>query len=226
VRRYFRDLFQIILHPARFFRRMPLEGGVSSPLAFALITHWLGTAVAFLWRAAFGGTLGRHLNALFDVAGDVAEVDHPGRAAAMMEVRDRILHWFWGAGSVIADPFLTLASILFTSLLVFVGARILVTPGKGGAPSPISYESALRLVCYGMSPAILAVIPLAGPAIAGLWTAVVTIVGAREIYRISTGRALVVALFPKLLFLGIMMTGFFLLAVVFLKVVASAFSGF
>jgi len=141
----------------------------------------------------------------------------------MYEMRDRILHWIWGAGSVIADPFFTLASILFTSLFVFAGARILVTPGKNGAPQQITYESALRIICFGMSPAILAVLPIAGPVVAGICVAIVTVIGAREVYRISYGRAVIVALFPKILFLGILLLGLLFVAVVVFKIFASAF---
>jgi len=223
IRRYFHDLWQVITRPTLFFRRMPVSGGVSGPLAFALITHWLGSAMEYLWKLGIGGVASEYLGSLFRMATDVAEVDSPGRTARLMEVRDQVLHWIWGAGSVIADPFLTMVSILFTTMFVFVGARILVTPGKQGASQEVTFESALRIVCFGMSPSILAVIPLVGPVIASIFVAIVTIVGTREVYRISTSRAVVVALFPKLLLVGTIMIGLFFAIIALVKIVATAF---
>lgn len=213
VEQYFQDLWQIITRPTLFFRRMPLSGGLSHPLAFALITHWLGSAAAFLWRGMFGEGLRDVFNRFFRIASDVVEIDGADPQFQWVEAKDRIIHWFWGVGSVITDPFLTLASILFTSFLVYLAARIFVTPGRKGAPREISYESAVRLICFGMSPSILAAIPLVGNGVASICVIIVTVIGAKEIYRISTGRAIVVALFPKLAYVAVflMLIAFFLL---------------
>jgi hypothetical protein len=218
---YLNDLWRIITRPSVFFRRMPIRGGLAGPVAFALITHWVGSAISYLWKMLISGSVSGYVSELFKVAGDIADVDSPGRSAALYDLRDQFLHWAWGIGSVIVDPFITIFSILFTSFFVYLGARILVQPVKNGAPERIEYESALRIVCYGMSPAILAAIPLAGGILAPIFVAIVTIIGAREVYRIGTGRAVVVALFPKLLFLGIILMGLSLLAIFFLKVVVT-----
>ena len=221
--RYFRDLWQIITQPTRFFRRMPRTGGVSGPLAFALVTSWIGAAMGWLWGSLINGVMTRELNEVFRIAGDVADIDHPGRSAVLAQARDRFLHWFWGAGSVLLDPFLTAVSILFTSFFVWMGARLLVTPARNGAPDEIRYETALRIVCFGMSPAILAVIPVAGPFVSKLGVLIVTVAGAREVYRVSTGRAAAIALFPKLLFLAILMFGFLVIIMLMIKAAAMLF---
>ncbi len=215
--RFFRDLWNIITRPTAFFARMPREGGITGPLVFALITHWLGAAIEFLWQSATGGAMLRVFNDLFQVAGEVADVDHPGRAALLLQARDRLAHWIWGTGAVLLDPFLTMASILFTSWMVFVGARLLVTPGRAGAPDRIRFETALRIVCYGMSPAILAAVPFIGLVISKICVVIVTVIGAREVYRTGTARATAIALFPKLLFLAILLSGFLLFAVLVIQ---------
>jgi hypothetical protein len=222
-KQYLTDLREIITHPTAFFRRMPTTGGVGGPLAFALVTHWLGEAVSFLWRLAIGGSVGGMLDKMFRLAGDVADVDSPGRGAQLMEARNRIAQWIWGAGPVLADPFLTLASILFTSFLVYVGSRLLVTPGHEGAPRPLRFETALRIVCFGLTPSILAAIPIFGGAVSWVLIILVTTVGAREVYHVPTGRAVAIALFPKLLLLAILssMVAFALLVVI--KLVATSF---
>ena len=43
---YLARLRQILLEPTRFFREMPIDGGLSGPLAFALVTPVLWFAVA------------------------------------------------------------------------------------------------------------------------------------------------------------------------------------
>lgn len=224
LRAYFTDLLTVIFRPSAFFRRMPVEGGVAWPLAFALITHWLGAAFQMLWNALIGGAVTSYFDALWKMAGDVADIDHPGRSALLNESRDRLVHWFWGAGSVIADPFFTLGSIFFTTFFVYIGARILVSPGKDGHLREITFESALRVICFGMSPAIFAVFPLLGGVLGHVWILIVTVIGAREVYRIETGRAILVALFPKLLFLGILFMGVFVFFVALLKLFLSAVS--
>jgi hypothetical protein len=192
-------------------------------LAFALITHWLGSAAGYLWHLSIGQMLGSYFDRFVHLAGDVSEVDNPGRNAQFLQVTDQIKNWFWGAGSVITDPFLTLLQILFISFMVFVGARLLVTPGKNGAPREITFESALRIVCYGLTPSILAVLPIFGGVVAYLYIAVVTLIGAREVYRIDTGRATLVAFFPQVLLLSFVLLVLFAMTIAFVKFFAMTF---
>ena len=56
---------------------MPVKGGVSGPLAFALITHWMGAAAAFVWRLFIGGAIGGYFDRMMRMAGDVAESTTP-----------------------------------------------------------------------------------------------------------------------------------------------------
>jgi hypothetical protein len=220
---YFQTVWRILTQPAAFFRAMPVRGGVSTPLAFALVTHWLGSAAAFIWHLLIGGAVGGIFSRFFQVAGDVADVDHPGRHAQLVEMGERLKHWVWGAGSVIADPFFTMGRILFISFLVFLGARILVTPSKNGAPREITFESALRIICFGLTPSILGILPLFGGPISYFYVVIVTVIGAREVYRIDSGRATVVALFPQFILLGVIAMVLGALALAVLKFFATAF---
>jgi len=223
IRRYWVTVWRILTQPKAFFRSMRLDGGVSGPLAFALITHWIGAAASFLWHLSIGGVVGGYFDRFMHVAGDVAEVDNPGRNAQLAEVTERLKNWFWGTGSVIADPFLTVLQILFISFLVFVGARLLVTPGKNGAPREINFESALRIVCFGMTPSILSVLPLFGGPLAYIYLSIVTLIGAREVYRIDTGRATLVAFFPQVLLLSFVLLVFFAATIAFIKFFSMTF---
>ena len=216
IRRYFSTLWQILTQPTLFFKSLSITGGLSGPLAFALITHWIGSALQFLWHGWIGNTLSSYFSSVFKVSGDVIEIDHPGRAAQLMQLREQLTHWLWGTGAVIADPFITLIAVLFTSLLVFVGARIFVTTKPGRA---VTFESAVRIICFGMAPAILAGLPLLGGFVAAFLTAIVTIIAAREVYEVGNLRATAIALFPKLLFIFVLLTGLLFFAVALVKLV-------
>jgi hypothetical protein len=227
---YFGAVWQIIARPSEFFRSLSTTGGIARPIAFALVTHWLGSSFSYLWRSLLNpdwrsGTEG-WIGQILTPAGSVYDVDSPGRHAQWANLQSHLRDWFWGASSVIADPFTTLISIVFVSFFVFLGARILVTPAvtkPGEAPRPINYESAVRIVAYGLTPAILSVIPFAGGIISTLAVLLVTVTGAREIYRISWSRAFVVATFPKILFFGTIIVGVGLFIFAFLGLAASMF---
>lgn len=223
IQKYFRDVAWILTKPTAFFREMPLKGGLSGPLAFALITHWIGSSVQFLWHHWIGSWLSLWTDTFMQIAGDVVEVDSPGKCQMLFEMKDRVLHWMVGAGSVLMDPFWTLSGIIFTSVLVFVGARIFINPGKEGAPEEVTFESAVRIISYGMTPHLLTMVPFIGPLVATVLTVYVTVIGAREVYRTTTAKAVVIALFPKLLFLGIISLGLLGLAFALFHLVTSLF---
>ncbi len=196
---------------------------MAKPLAFALVTHWIGEAGGYLWRLLAGGAMSGVINRVFKVASDVADIDSPGRSSRFMEIGERIQHWFWGAGSVIADPFLTLFYLLVVSAFVFIGARIFISPGKGGAPREITYESTVRVLCYGLAPSILSTLPMVGWAAAYIYTAIVTIIGTREVYRTTYFRASIVAFFPQVLVMSAVSAVLIAMLVFFFKMFATQF---
>lgn len=235
LRSYFSDVWLILTKPSSFFRKLPLSGGLGGPLAFALVTHWIGKAGAFLWHSAIGGGLTRFANRFLKMAGDW-DIDHPGRFGGgnsvwLWDPQSPFGTWLFGMGSVVIDPFVTLFSILFTSAFVFAGARIFVSPGQEpghsvsgaapGRPLEITYESAVRLVCFGMTPSILAGLPLFGWGLSSLLTIIVTVIGAKEIYRVGAGRAIVIALFPRILLVSFFLLGFVLIGLFLAKFLTS-----
>ena len=211
---YLQTLKEIHFSPDEFFKKMPEVGGLGRPLAFALITHWVAAAVGFLWVSAFGSSLMHPLVWLsrFGKLSQMSDtIDYPGRGAQLADLQSRLVSWFWGAGSIIADPFMTLATILFTSFLVYLGARILVPNRR------VTYESAARIISYGMAPSILGSVPILGAAVSGLWILVATVAGARQTYQIGSTRAIIIVLFPKLIFLAIFFAIFLTIVMIFFQ---------
>ena len=187
IQNYFQMLGQILLRPKKFFSTVSLTGGLSGPLAFALISHWLGAAFSLIWTLMFSDPVGSFFHQVFNAAQNMQLMDsnYPSLGG-----------WVWNAALVIADLIITLVQIFITSLLVFIGARIFITPGQNGAPNEISFESIVRLIAYARTPMILTALPFMGSFIGYVYVFVLTVIGAKEIYKISTGRAVFITIFP------------------------------
>jgi hypothetical protein len=234
---YARALKKVLFEPAQFFRELPVSGGLGGPLAFALVTHWIGSLLNYFWSAVtpdMSGHLLKNLSTQFSSQFsqfDTGNIDSAGRMtdhwAQMVGAGQKVAGWLWGASSILLDPFFTLVSILFFSFFIFIGARLFVNPTPqttGKFPQGVTYESALRVVAFGMSPAIFAGFPFLGTFIAKfIYIPIVTIIGARELYRVSNGRAVLIALFPEILFWGIIAIGAFVVVLFFLKFATSMF---
>ena len=51
-----------LFQPSEFFRRMPREGEMNSPLLYIVILGWIGGAAGQLWQFLFGQWIGPFLN--------------------------------------------------------------------------------------------------------------------------------------------------------------------
>ena len=180
--RYFSTIRKIIFSPTIFFQSLPSAEGISHALTFAIIVHWLSSAILFIEQ----GILQTQVQSLLNPAIQPFLENHFGISFSQ---------WLWGTGAVLLDPFFTAIAIVFSSFFVFVGTRILIS-------AKISFESVLRIISYGMAPILLSIIPVIGPLIASISIFVVTVIAIKEIYQVRTGRAVLVVLFPKLLILS------------------------
>ncbi len=199
---YFYQLREVLLHPVRFFSdRQNFERPWQEIVVFALVTHWIGRCCAFLWKAVFDNqTLQTYLADLLRQAPETetifsrSEVDQ-WRALFWDHSREVI----WNGARVVADPLTTFLSMIVSAAFIFVAARLLVSPGRAGTPLIISYEGALKVVAYGLAPSILMAFPLGGEFLSTIAVLILTVIAAREYYRVETWRATVLALFPNLL---------------------------
>ncbi len=223
IQAYFSDLKKILTQPSEFFRTMPLSDGFSRPLTFALVTHWIGSASSYLWKSTLGSSFSHYFKSLIQIAGDISESDPFERAQTLENLQQHVMPWIVGTGSVLLDPFTTLFSILFLSLFVYAGARILVDPEKNGSPRQIPYESAVRIICYSSAASLFSIIPIVGPFFSTVLSIIISIIGAKTVYRVSATRATVIALFPNLLLFGMIMAGVAALVVFIVKIFTSVF---
>ncbi len=217
VREYWTAVYAILSRPTDYFRKLPRNGSIAGALAFALVSHWLGSALAYLWKLLIGGHIKETVAPVFQLFIQVLGLEDSRHTEGYSTAKDQIVAWIWGSGPVIMDPFFALVKILFTAFFVFAGARILVP-----AREKVDFESAIRVVAYGMTPAILAGLPIFGGPVSTILVMIVTVIAAREMYRIPTSRAVVVGLFPQVLFLAIIAAGAFFFLVLAFKIIASA----
>ena len=215
IRNYFRTVFRILFEPSKFFRAMPVDGGLSGPLAFALVTNWMGAALAYVWGSMTSQALISFLDKIPELAN---ETSGSGQ---------HFVQWLFGVGAVILDPFYTLFSIILTSFLVYLGAQLFIGTRlnpKTGKEEAITYESALRIVAYGLTPSIFFVIPFAGGLIVPIYKLIVTIIGVKEVYRTESIKAFFVTIFPKVLVLALAAFVIIVILTVFIGFFAFLFS--
>jgi hypothetical protein len=202
---YVATLKETLLHPRRFFRNVPLapSAGLAGPLAFGLVSHWLGRAVEQLWN------LGLNLqssNWADNWLGGFNQVEVLGRAARWHEARARFQEWLHSVGSVVADPFIAVLMILAGALFLYLSARIFIGSGSDSSEiaaidrptRKITFDSSLRIVAYSQAAALLAIVPGWGGTLAWIGTLALTWFGTREIYNVSGGRAAITVLFSKI----------------------------
>jgi hypothetical protein len=233
ISKYFEDVKLLLLKPHQFFRQMPRNAGLAQPLAFALIAHWIGSAVSFLWGAAFFRSSEEMFEKWMSIFGRNDQIDVIRRSTHWESMRHAFMDWFWGIGSVISDPFTTLLSILISSFFVFLGARLFVglmtdapsAPNAEQQRHQITYESAVRIMAYGAVASILQAVPIGGKFLSYFYGLYISTVGAKEIYRIGTGRALMVVLFPQILFTFVIFALFAFLLLIAVGLFGTFFSG-
>jgi hypothetical protein len=210
---YFRTLKSLLTSPTTFFRTLKRPVGVATPLFFGVVTSWIGTALEYLWYTGFGRFFESRVADIMRALEKTSEIDSSGQTEAMLAMREKFVSWVFGVGSVLIDPFKTCAKILFLSFFVWIAARLFgrltSQPDAETLEERFSYESAVTIVGFATAAAIFKGIPLVGGMIAAVFTIVISVIGAQETYKVGTGRALLIALFPSLLFWGLIFATIF-----------------
>jgi hypothetical protein len=221
IRAYFRTLGRVLFQPREFFHalresgyQVPSDRRLAWALAFALVTDWAASFINFILRNTLIRTFGERFLSPLE-SGDqlfrgFLESQGRGKSGVYSEVRDQVIEWFWGASSLAILPLVTLWKILFTSFLIFVASRILISPkphlaqGEVGPPPQIRFETAVLLVSYSMAGSVFGIFPWVGSGIATLLTLFLSYLGARSLYGTDRLRAVLLVLFPTLLMVGVM----------------------
>jgi hypothetical protein len=164
-----------LFRPAEFFRRMPVTGGLTDPLLYALIVGMVGLMFSYLWQIVMRGTMQDMV---------------PGMSGEYM---------FRGIGIAalaFLSPFLLIIG-LFVSAGILHVCLMLVKGTKSG------FEATFRVVSYGYGANIFMVVPFCGGFIAAIWGIVLAIIGLREAHETTGGKAAFAVFLPAIVCCGL-----------------------
>jgi len=165
--------------PTRFFRAMPVSGGIGSPLLYAVIVGWAGLVATALYQAVFRSIAGSH----FAAFGDRPEL------AAMLGWMESWGGFFvqavFGGVFVVIGVFLS-AGVLHLMLLLLGGARR-------------DFEATLRVVCFAQATSVVFLVPFCGQLVGFFWTLVLYVIGLSQAHEIGAGKAAAATLLPIVL---------------------------
>jgi hypothetical protein len=72
------------------------------------------------------------------------------------------------------------------------------------------FGTTLRVFCFSEGPQLFYIVPFIGPAVGGIWTLVLWVIGLREAHETTTGKALASILVPMFLFMMLALILFFI----------------
>lgn len=170
---------EVLTGPTRFYQRMPVTGGIPSPLLYGLLAGYLGLVATALYNAGINTALGTSLGH-FTGASDMQQAMHllQGGAGLVIQV-------VLGPFQIVIGLFLV-SAIYHVLLMLFGGAR------KG-------FEATFRVACYSQAASVLGVVPVCGGLASAVYVIVLNIIGLSEAHGIGRGLAAAAVLVPILL---------------------------
>jgi hypothetical protein len=165
-----RTWIESLTSPVSFFRRMEPE----APLA---------RAVLYFLIMAVGAAL---FSLLWGLAGSAPEL--PPQAADVIDLDPRGIQLF----GFFLSPFANLILLGLAAVSVHLFVRLLTDSSR-----PLLATT--RVICYASGPALLTIVPWVGEIAGWIGSAILLVIGIREVHSTTTGRATVTVLFPFLL---------------------------
>jgi hypothetical protein len=190
----YKTVNQVLFSPSDFFKKMPVTGGLTDPLLYAMIIGTVGLLFLSVW----------HLLLHDPMQGFVTpEMSEAGR----------------GITSNVGSPLGTamIPFVLIIWLFIVSGMLHLFVMIVGGARA--GFEATFRVVSYSVSPFVFMVIPYCGVLITPLWALSLFMIGIRDAHETTGGKAAAAVLFPFLFCCGMMVLG----AVLFMGTIAASF---
>ncbi len=162
----------VLFSPHKLFGTLSFTVGIREPLAFGLLIGSIGRMFGLFWQFLIlaGGIFS------FDL------IDTLGLPVGIIFV----------AILVIIPFFVTVTMFLYT--MVLHPLLLVVRGGRNG------YQATFRVVAYSQAAQALALIPIIGSWIGGIWQLIVVIIGLREIHETSYLRVILAFLIPVILF--------------------------
>jgi hypothetical protein len=166
-----RTLGNVLTGPSRFFRKMPVTGGLTDPLLFALIIGMAGLTFFYLWDTLLHNSMQNLMT------------------PEMREVAGRAVPTFFSSLATVLTPFIFILGVFIASGMFHLFLLMLRGAQAG-------FEATFRVVCYSASPFVFMVVPYCGMPITMFWAMILAVIGFREAHRISGGKSAFAVLFP------------------------------
>ncbi len=160
--------------PVSFFRRLPAKGGFFNPMIYALICGLAGTLIDLAWQLLLPSNL---------------FVDEELRSPDLGDE-------FYFIFALLSPLIIPLALLINTGMLHF--SLLLLNVKKS------DFETTFRVISYGSGANLLVIVPFIGIIVGVIWKLALEVIGLREIYLISSRRALAAVLLPFLIPVGLL----------------------
>lgn len=190
-----RTIKEVLFSPTQFFRAMPVTGGLTDPLLYALIVGMTGLIFLYLWDVLLHDSMQNFMT---------PEMRAAAGRAAMQGGRSAI--------AAAATPFLFILWLFVISGILHLFLQ-LVRGAKAG------FEATFRVVSYSVSPFLFMVVPFCGMFITTLWSMIIIIIGLRDAHETTGGKAAFAVLFPFIFCCGMAV----ILAVIFMGAFIASF---
>ena len=154
--------------PVKLFSNMG-DTDIGPPVIYGVIIGTIGMVLGLLWNMLFGG--------LATLAEGAPEEFAISTAAT-------ILIMFF-------SPILVVVGLFISAGLYHVSLLILGDGSRG-------FGMTLRAVCYGSTPNLLAIVPICGGIVGGIWGLVLVIMGSLYGHRTDTWRAILAYFLPMI----------------------------
>jgi hypothetical protein len=160
---------------------MPVTGGLTDPLLYALIIGMAGLMFSYFWQILLQGTM--------------QDVMMPGMKTV---AGPQVLRGIGMAALAFFSPFLIILGLFISSGVLHL-FLLLVKGARAG------FEATFRVAAYGYSANIFLVLPLCGGLIAAVWAIVLTIIGLREAHETTGGKAAFAVFLPVVVCCGLIL---------------------
>lgn len=207
IRSYFDDAGRLLLEPSRFFRTRFASFSLSEAMCFGLVGIWLSSLISFFWDS-MNSVLFRQLVSEWvrKIVPENTPFLEASRESYVMQAGWVLLAPFWGA-----------LKLLFSGLLLFFFGKLLISGKKEGHEN-VGVQNAMKIAALASVGTWFSVVPLFGDLLSMVAVIILTVIGVREVYGISTRRAAAVVLAPQALFFLLL---FFAVIFIFIALLAT-----
>ena len=166
-----------VMSPEEAWKRTRESGDFMRPLLFGVIIGWVGLVFRAVWGTVFGAGLMRMIPAQY----------------ASQFTR------FGGGGSllvnIILGPIFIACGLFILTAILHVSFMIVGALSN----SKSQFEGTFRLLCYASVANIANVVPVLGGLVGGIWMIYLIVVGAQQLHKTTSGKALFGVLLPTIL---------------------------